>query len=149
MKKLFFTFLGFIVASLLVELVILITTKVSGWDNFTYGRPFLAAVHVHLMVLGSFFFLIQMILEKVFKITENKFYKIFYIVYLVGVTLVVSLMLYKGFAQIYNVAIIPGITQSITPIAHVITFSAFFIFAYCLYKQAVPKKTPAITPKTI
>lgn len=138
MKKIFFTFLGFIIASLLLEVVILITTKVAGWDNFSQGRPFLAIVHTHLMVLGTFFFLIQMLLEKVFKITEAKLYNAFYYVYLVGVTLLVSMMLYKGFVQLDGTAtVITGLTQSITPIAHVLVFTGFFLFAYCLYTKAV------------
>lgn len=138
MKKIFFTFLGFIIASLLIEVVILITTKVAGWDNFTQGRPFLAIVHTHLMVLGAFFFLIQMLLEKTFGITDAKLYNIFYFVYLIGVTLLVTMMLYKGFVQLNDGAtVISGLTQSITPIAHVLVFSGFFLFAYCLYTKAV------------
>lgn len=134
MKKLFKTFVSFISLALLVEVVILISTKVTGWDNFANGRPFLAAVHVHLMVLGAIFFLVQIVLEKQFSITSTKLYNVFYIIYIVGLSLNVSMMLYKGFAQIFDFAIIRAITEACSAIAHISLFVAFFMFVYCLYQ---------------
>lgn len=138
MKKLFFTFLAFLIASLTVEVVILILTKTASWDNFATGRPFLAAVHVHLMVLGTLFFLIQMLLEKNFSITSAKWYRIFYIVYLVGVSIVVSLMFYKGVCQLYGAEPIRGLTEGGAAVGHSTVFAGLFLFAACLYQRLKP-----------
>lgn len=140
MKKLFKTFLTFLILALGVEVVILISTKIVGWNNFESGRPFLAAVHVHLMVLGAIFFLIQMILEKLFNITKAKNYNLFYIIYLVGFSLFLSVLLYKGFAQIFEFSVIRGITEAIPAIAHTGMFVSLFLFAHCLYVTAVKEK---------
>ncbi|MEG1711085.1 MAG: DUF2871 family protein [Clostridia bacterium] len=137
MKKLFKTVLAFIILALLIEVVILITTKMTGWNNFISGRPFLAAVHVHLFTIGVIFFLVQMLLEKAFKITKAKFYKAFYIVFLCGFGLFISTLLYKGFAQIFKFSVINAITQSLAAIAHIAMFVGLFLFARCLYLAAV------------
>lgn len=140
MKKLFKTFLTFLIAVLVIEVVILISTKMTGWDNFVSGRPFLAAVHVHLMVLGVLFFLIQMILEKLFCITKAKFYNVFYIVFIGGLCLSIAMILYKGFAQVFGFTTIRALTESIPAIAHTAMFVALFFFAHCLYSVAVKEK---------
>lgn len=137
MKKLFRTFLAFLILAVGIEVVILICTKVVGWNNLDSGRPFLAAVHVHLMVLGAIFFLIQMILDKLFSITAMKFYKVFYIAYLIGLSVLISMIMYKGFAQLFNFAVITGITQALAAIAHTTLFVSLFFFVHCLYIAAV------------
>lgn len=137
MKKLFKTVLSFIILALLIEVVILISTKVVGWNNLASGRPFLAAVHVHLFALGVLFFLIQMLLEKNFNITKAKFYNVFYIVFLSGLGLFMSVLLYKGFGQIFKFDVISGLTQGAAAIAHTAMFVGLFFFAYSLYEVAV------------
>lgn len=137
MKQLFRTFLIFLILALAVEAGILICTKVAGWNNFESGRPFLAAVHVHLMAMGALFFLIQMILEKIFCLSENRWYKIFYILYLTGISIAVALMLYKGFAQIFEFSVIRGLTEGGAAIGHTAAFVGLFFFARSLYERAV------------
>ncbi|MGL4950137.1 MAG: DUF2871 family protein [Anaeroplasmataceae bacterium] len=134
MKRLYFTFLSFLTASLLTEVVILISTKIVKWSNIESGRPFLAVVHTHLLILGVFFFLIQIILDKLFEITKHSKYNVFYYLFIVGVVCNVSLMLYKGFAQIFDFNTIKAITEAGSAISHTLTFTGLAFFAYVLYK---------------
>lgn len=140
MKKIFFTFVGFLAAALVCELSVLALTKALGWDNFVSGRPFLAAVHVHLLVLGALFFLIQLLLEKNFSLTQNKLYKVFHIVFLVGISLTVALMYYKGVCQLLDASVIRGITEAGAAIGHTLLVAGLALFAVCLYGQLFPKK---------
>ncbi|OHT02378.1 hypothetical protein TRFO_30576 [Tritrichomonas foetus] len=134
---LFRTFLSFIILAFGIEIIILITTKIQGWNNFQRGRPFLAAVHVHLMVLGAIMFLINILLDGVYNITQARFYKTFYIVYLVGISLAISMMLYKGFVQLYDGKPIGGLKDAVAAIGHTTTFVGLFFFCHCVYEKAV------------
>lgn len=140
MKRIFKTFLSFLITALAVEVGILIMTKVAKWDNFELGRPFLAAVHVHLMAMGALFFLIQIVLEKVFSLSSAKLYNAFYVVFLAGLSVVVGAMMYKGIAQIFGFEIIRGITEGCAALGHTATFVALFLFAACLWEKISPQK---------
>ena len=139
MKRIFKTFLSFLIVALAVEVGILIMTKVAKWDNFELGRPFLAAVHVHLMAMGALFFLSQVVLEKAFSVSSAKLYNAFYIVFLTGFSIVIATMFYKGAAQIFGFEIIRGVTEGGAPVGHTTTFVSLFLFAACLYEKAVKK----------
>lgn len=135
-KKLFYAFLSFISLALVVELAILITTKVIGWDPNVSGRPWVVSAHVHIIVLGALVTLMLIILDKVYSITKLKLFKPFYITYLVGFTLLISFILYKGFSQLLGASTISGLLQGGAAIAHITMFTALFMFIVVL-KQAL------------
>ncbi|MEG2158516.1 MAG: DUF2871 family protein [Clostridia bacterium] len=140
MKKLLKTFISFIILALVVEVAILLTTKIVGWDPTVSGRPWVVSAHVHIMVLGALFTLIMMILDKLFNITSAKLFSAFYIVYLVGFSLLLAFILYKGFNQLLGGTIINGILQAGAGMAHITMFVALFMFCAVLKQSVTTEK---------
>ncbi|MEG1613757.1 MAG: DUF2871 family protein [Clostridia bacterium] len=136
MSDLFKTFFSFITLTLVVEVAILITTKAVGWNPVLSGRPWVVSAHVHIMVLGAFFTLIMMLLEKSFEITKTKQFRPFFIVYLIGFSLLLAFILYKGFTQLLGGTLISGLLQGGAAIAHITMFVSLFMFCSVL-KNAV------------
>lgn len=147
MKKLFYTFLTFLILALVVEVAILITTKAVGWDSGVSGRPWVVSVHVHILVLGALMFLILMLVEKNFHITEWKRFNAFYIVYLTGLGLVLCFILYKGFSQLLGAAVIRGLLEGGAAIAHTTMFVGLFFLAAGIKSVALPREERSSEPK--
>lgn len=137
MKKIFGTFFAFLILGGAIELSVLALTKATGWNGVENGRPLIAAVHVHLIALGGLFFLVQVALEKLFRLTESKLYKPFYGLFLAGMAVTVSAMYYKGVCQLYGASVIRGITEGGAAIGHSLLLASLILFALCLYFRAV------------
>ena len=58
--------------------------------------------HTHFFVLGMFFFLIVLILEKEFHITKDKKFNAFYIIYNIGLILTGIMLWIRGIADIVD-----------------------------------------------
>lgn len=56
--------------------------------------------HTHFFVLGMFFFLIVLILEKEFSLTKDKKFKAFYIIYNIGLIITGIMLWMRGIADI-------------------------------------------------
>lgn len=56
--------------------------------------------HTHFFVLGMFFFLIVLILEKEFSLTKDKKFKAFYIIYNIGLIITGMMLWIRGIADI-------------------------------------------------
>lgn len=56
--------------------------------------------HTHFFVLGMFFFLIVLILEKEFSLTKDKKFKAFYIIYNIGLIITGMMLWMRGIADI-------------------------------------------------
>lgn len=56
--------------------------------------------HTHFFVLGMFFFLIVVILEKEFSLTKDKKFKAFYIIYNIGLIITGIMLWMRGIADI-------------------------------------------------
>ncbi|MFW8052378.1 DUF2871 domain-containing protein [Vagococcus fluvialis] len=67
-----------------------------GRFNDFQGKSQLNTLHTHILVLGMFFFLIVLLLEKSFKLSEHKNYKKFYAIYNSGLGITLLLMLIHG-----------------------------------------------------
>lgn len=59
-------------------------------------------IHTHFFVLGMFFFLIVLLLEKEFSLTKDKKFKAFYIVYNIGLILTGIMLWIRGIADIVD-----------------------------------------------
>lgn len=62
----------------------------------SYGTSQLRVMHAHCFVLGSFFFLFVLLLEKNFGLTKQKNYKKFYISYNIGIGVTLLMLLVHG-----------------------------------------------------
>ncbi|MGG7162527.1 DUF2871 domain-containing protein [Clostridium ihumii] len=66
------------------------------------GQTVLKSIHPHLLVLGFIFFIIVLILEKNFNISEYKRFNIWFISYNISLILVVITLILRGILQVMN-----------------------------------------------
>ncbi|MNN30116.1 hypothetical protein D3C81_1437550 [compost metagenome] len=96
MKKLYYTSFFYAVLGLLAGIFYREVTK---HQEFT-GQTVLVALHTHILVLGFLFFIIALILSKVFNVHEAKSFGVWYIVYNVGLLITIVTMGIRGMLQI-------------------------------------------------
>lgn len=72
-------------------------------NDFT-GQTQLSVMHTHTLILGMFFFLIVLLLEKNFQLTTHKNYKKFYICYNIGLGVTLLMLLIHGTMTILGYA---------------------------------------------
>ncbi|MGL6105741.1 DUF2871 domain-containing protein [Romboutsia sp.] len=69
------------------------------FNNFT-GTTSLGLVHTHTLVLGFMFFMIVLLLEKNFLISQIKNFKAWLITYNVGLIYLISVLIFRGILQV-------------------------------------------------
>lgn len=97
--------------------------------------------HSHFFVLGMFFFLIVLLLEKSFHLTKDKKFKIFYIIYNIGL-IVTGLMLWiRGIFDITkNVSMTyDKMISGFSGIGHMLLGIGIIIF-FIILKNAIKEK---------
>lgn len=103
--------------------------------GFTAGMPTqLRFFHSHCFTLGTFFFLIVLALEKLFKLSKQKNYKKFYITYNIGLGTTLLMMLVHGtltvFGKDYNYERLIAWSAGV---GHVFISIGFGFFFHTLY----------------
>ncbi|WP_106767844.1 DUF2871 domain-containing protein [Paenibacillus faecalis] len=96
MKKLYYTAFIYAVLGLIAGIFYREITK---YSDFT-GSTVLVALHTHIFMLGFFFFLIVLILGKLFQVHETKSFSAWYIVYNIGIIITIGAMTTRGMLQI-------------------------------------------------
>lgn len=106
--------------------------------NSFKGNTVLGGLHTHVLVLGAFFFLILLLLDKSFGLTKHKNFNKFFITYNVGLILLVISMTIRGCIEVLNPDISASLDASISGIAgvsHIIIAVAFALFYLILFKR--------------
>lgn len=105
-------------------------------SNYT-DKTSLAVAHVHLLALGSLMFLILVLFEKAFRITKNKFFGKFYIIYNAGLVFMTGMFIWRGVDQVLGLnggAMISGIAG----LSHII-FTVGIIMMFIVLRNEVIK----------
>ena len=105
-------------------------------SNYT-DKTSLTVAHVHLLALGSLMFLILVLFEKAFKITKNKFFGKFYIIYNAGLVFMTGMFIWRGVDQVLGLnggAMISGIAG----LSHII-FTVGIIMMFIVLRNEVIK----------
>ena len=111
-KKLFSTAFFYAVAALAGGVFFREFTKFNHFDGVTV----LAALHVHLFVLGMFFFLILMLTEKAFHFSGQHINRVL-ITYQIGLNITGLGFLMRGLTQVWETNLSSGLDASISGIA--------------------------------
>ncbi|MHA0855326.1 DUF2871 domain-containing protein [Paenibacillus sp. CMAA1364] len=129
MKKLYYTSFVYAILGLLSGLAYREITKHSDYN----GETVMVAVHTHILVLGFLFFLIALILAKLFHIHEAKSFGAWYIVYNVGLLISVGTLATRGMLQINggDISFLPHIAG----LGHTILSASFIWFLLILGKR--------------
>ncbi len=111
----------------------------SKMNGFT-GKTVLANVHTHLLMLGMVVFLIVALFCVHFKtLPETKGFKVFLIVYNVGVAMTVVMMAVRGVTEVLGLELTRGANGAISGIAgvsHIIVAAGIVRMILCLKRCA-------------
>lgn len=88
-------------------------TKFNGFTGVTV----LADVHVHLMVLGVFMFMILALFVKNLPLLKEKRFSQFMIIYNIGLLLTVIMMAIRGMTQVLTMTLTSGMSAAISGMA--------------------------------
>ena len=96
MKNMYYTSLFYAVLGLIAGVFYREMTKMNDFTENTV----LVGVHTHILVLGFFFFLVTLILSKLFQVNEVKSFSAWYIIYNLGLLITIGAMTTRGILQI-------------------------------------------------
>lgn len=85
-------------------------------NEFT-GSTVLADIHVHLMVLGTFMFMILALFAQRTALLKEKRWTQFLITYQAGLGLSVTMMIVRGITQVLNMSLSRGVDAAISGMA--------------------------------
>ena len=111
-------------------------TKMNGFT----GATALGLVHTHYLMLGTFFFLILLVLDRLFHVSE-RLGKVL-VAYHVGLNLSVVMMLVRGVAQVLSTPLSVGANAAISGIAGVghiilgVSLVMVLVNVYCAVQAA-------------
>lgn len=100
------------------------------FNNFT-GKTQLSVLHTHTLILGMFFFLFVLLLEKNFKISQQKNYRKFYLFYNIGLGITILMMLIRGSLTVLDYGALPALA-GIAGVGHIIITIGLFFFFFTL-----------------
>lgn len=112
------------------------------FNHFT-GKTTLSVLHTHYFVMGMFFCLILLLLEKSFSLHSQKLMKPFWVLYTIGLNLTAGMLLFRGIVQVTTPVPSRGLDLSISGLAglgHVALLVALVLFFLSLKKQVSLEK---------
>lgn len=137
MKKIFNWAVVYAVLGIVAGVFFREFTKLNSFEGITS----LSKMHVHLFTLGMLMFLIMMLFENAFRITESKTFNKFIVFYNIGVLGAVIMLLVRGIPQVLNMALNNAMTMAISGVAGVfhIILCIGFIFMFKMIKEKAIK----------
>lgn len=101
------------------------------------GRTTLAFVHVHLLVLGTFLFLLLALFSINTNLLEQKGLRTFLILYQIALPLMVIMMVIRGILQVLEFPLSKGMNSAISGIAGIshILMAISFVVLFCILKK--------------
>lgn len=136
MKKLYIAAVSYASLGLISGLFYREFTKQYDYEGITQ----LSVVHTHLLVLGMMVFLLTIALEKLFKLSESKWFNLFFWHYNGGLILTAGMMVVHGILSIQGEtgsAMLDGISG----IGHIVITVGIVFFFMALYKRLFKKQT--------
>lgn len=108
------------------------------FHQFT-DKTTLSIIHTHAFILGTFFFLILLLLEKQFTLTKSKKMKPFLIFYNSGLVLTIFMLLVRGILTVLQTPLSNALTASISGIAGIghLLLGIGFIYFFLILKDTL------------
>ncbi len=107
------------------------------FNGFT-GKTNLSVMHTHYFLLGMFFFLAMVLLEKNFHFSDQKNTGKMLVVYHIGLNITALAFLMRGLTQVWGTALSKGMDASISGIAgigHILTGVSMILILLKVRKQ--------------
>ena len=135
MKKYLNYSLGYAIAAMVGGVFYREFTK---WNGFT-GVTALSKVHAHLFLLGMLVFLIAALFAAHNDLTKEKTFRVFMILYNIGLPLTAAMLVVRGVPQVLNITLSSGINAAISGVAgigHILIGTGLILFLISLKKTA-------------
>ncbi|MGL4362337.1 MAG: DUF2871 family protein [Cellulosilyticaceae bacterium] len=136
MKKYLWMSTIYLVLALILGVFYREFTKLSGFE----GQTTLSTTHTHLLVLGFIMGLVFLILDKQFDISKAKAYKIWFGLYNVSVTYMITTMIIRGVVQVKGLDI--AYLNHIAGLGHAMLGISLIWFMTILFRM-IGKETQA------
>lgn len=133
MKKLYISALVWMIVGLAAGLFY--RTYAQQIMNF-HGDTQLAVLHTHILVLGMVFFLIALCLEKLFTLSDTKWFNLFFWHYTAGLVLTCLMMLTIGIMQVNHMSS-NGMVDGIAGLGHIVITAGLAFFFVALGKKVL------------
>ena len=135
MKRLFRTAFGYAIAAMAGGVFYREFTKFNGFS----GRTTLGFVHTHLFLLGIIFFLVLLLLDRQFLVSEQRSFGKFFAVYNAGVVITTAAFLWRGITQVLAIALSGGMDAAISGVAGIghILIGVGIVWYFLLLKQRI------------
>lgn len=106
------------------------------------GNTVLGVVHTHLFLLGMVFFLIAALFQMNVDLMSHKNFKKFYIIYNLGVAIMVVMLMVRGITQVQGLELSRGLDAAISGIAGIghILVGIGIIFYFMMLKKLIGEK---------
>ena len=101
------------------------------------GKTSLSLVHVHLMVLGTFLFLLLALFTNHLKLEEERSFRSFLTLYSIALPFMVIMMLVRGVLQVLGTSLSSGANAAISGIAgisHILMLISFLLLFHTFRK---------------
>ena len=106
------------------------------------GTTTLGYIHVHLLVLGTFMFLIIALFCKNTELLDNKLFKKYLLLYNIALPFMVGMMLIRGIAQVMHLNLsnsLNGMISGFSGLSHILMMISFIMFFIALRKELLTK----------
>ena len=114
-------------------------TKFTGFTGLTR----LSVMHTHYFMLGMFFFLVALAMEKLFNFSTQPFGRRFYLLYNIGLNIGGAGLFARGLTQVLSPTLSPGLSAAISGVSglgHLLLGLGIIFFFVALKKQlALPR----------
>ncbi len=114
-------------------------TKFSG---FTGPKTNLSVMHAHYLMLGMFFFLLVLVLEKLYTPSVQKLHKPFFLCYNIGLNITALGFFVRGLTQVLGSPLSKGLDAAISGVAgigHILLGLGIVLYLLALRKQIAAK----------
>lgn len=111
------------------------------WNGYTEPTT-LGVLHVHLLVLGTFVFLLIAVIAKITDLENNKLFKKFFITYNIALPVMVSMLLVRGIVQVLEIDLGRmgnGMLSGFAGLSHIGIMIAFLFLLIAIKKEMIRK----------
>lgn len=109
------------------------------WNGYTKPTT-LGVLHVHLLVLGTFVFLLAAVFAKITELEQNSLFKKFFILYNIVLPAMTILMLVRGIVQVLGIDLGKmgnGMLSGFAGLSHIGMMTALVMLLFSIKKSCV------------
>ena len=111
------------------------------WNGYTKPTT-LGVLHVHLLVLGTFVFLLAAVVAKITELEQNSLFKKFFILYNIVLPAMTILMLVRGIVQVLGIDLGKmgnGMLSGFAGLSHIGMMTALVMLLFSIKKELCKK----------